>query len=69
MKLSLMMKTIEQCSDSLWKGVLQYVKHAVVFADNQCAEVLHWHGGIARLLQAGAEDVREFSSFEVGIRA
>ncbi|XP_041370834.1 sec1 family domain-containing protein 2-like [Gigantopelta aegis] len=60
------MKTFEQCSDSLWKGVAQYVNHGVVFSDDHCAEVLHWHGGLTQLLQAGADDVREFSSFECG---
>lgn len=40
------------------------MKKAVVFMDNRCAEALHWCGGASLLLEAGARNVREFSSFE-----
>lgn len=47
-----------------WEKVLSKVKKAVVFMDNKCAEALHWIGGAAVLLEAGARNVKEFSSFE-----
>uniref|UniRef100_A0ACB8E787 Sec1 domain-containing protein 2 n=2 Tax=Sphaerodactylus townsendi TaxID=933632 RepID=A0ACB8E787_9SAUR len=50
-----------------WEQVFSKVKRAVVFMDSACAESLHWTcGGAARLLQAGALNVKEFSSFESG---
>lgn len=58
------MKPVTQASDSHWTKISSYVNHAVVFIDNQSAEVLHWHGGLMRLVNAGATDVKEFSSFE-----
>ncbi|CAG10977.1 unnamed protein product [Tetraodon nigroviridis] len=47
-----------------WEKVLSKVKKAVVFMDNRCAEALHWSGGAAVLLEAGARNLKEFSSFE-----
>uniref|UniRef100_A0A8C3PE15 Sec1 family domain containing 2 n=1 Tax=Chrysemys picta bellii TaxID=8478 RepID=A0A8C3PE15_CHRPI len=50
-----------------WEQVLAKAKRAVVFVDAACAESLHWAGGGAgRLLEAGALNVKEFSSFEAG---
>lgn len=50
-----------------WEPVFAKVKRAVVFMDSPCAEILHWAcGGIDALLQAGAHNVKEFSSFESG---
>ncbi|KAK9399147.1 sec1 family domain-containing protein 2 [Crotalus adamanteus] len=50
-----------------WAQVLSKVKRAVVFMDSACAESLHWTwGGMGQLLQAGALNVKEFSSFESG---
>ncbi|XP_062991844.1 sec1 family domain-containing protein 2 [Elgaria multicarinata webbii] len=50
-----------------WEQVFAKVKRAVVFMDPACAESLHWGcGGAERLLQAGALNVKEFSSFEAG---
>lgn len=48
----------------MWDKVLSKVKKAVVFMDDKCAEALHWCGGAALLLEAGARNVKEFSSFE-----
>lgn len=48
----------------MWEKVLSKVKRAVVFMDDRCAEALHWSGGAAALLEAGAKNVKEFSSFE-----
>lgn len=48
-----------------WEKVFSHVNKAVVFIDNISAELLHWQGGLVRLVQAGATDVKEFSSFEV----
>ncbi|XP_067891480.1 sec1 family domain-containing protein 2 isoform X3 [Heterodontus francisci] len=53
-------------SHHVWEKVCVKVKRAVVFMDEGCAESLHWAGGISRLLQAGALNVKEFSSFEAG---
>ncbi|XP_026555679.1 sec1 family domain-containing protein 2 [Pseudonaja textilis] len=50
-----------------WEPVFAKVKRAVVFLDPACAESLHWAcGGLEALLQAGALNVKEFSSFESG---
>lgn len=48
----------------MWDKVLSKVRKAVVFMDDRCAEALHWCGGASLLLEAGARNVREFSSFE-----
>lgn len=48
----------------MWNKVLSKVKKAVVFMDNKCVEALHWSGGAALLLEAGARNLKEFSSFE-----
>ncbi|KAF3691199.1 Sec1 family domain-containing protein 2 Syntaxin-binding protein 1-like 1 [Channa argus] len=50
----------------MWQNVLSKVKKAVVFMDDRCAESLHWNGGAAALLDAGARNVKQFSSFESG---
>lgn len=50
----------------MWQKVLSKVKKAVVFMDDRCAESLHWSGGAASLLEAGARNVKQFSSFESG---
>lgn len=47
-----------------WDLVLSKVSGAAVFVDARCAEALHWVGGAALLLEAGAADLRPFSSFE-----
>ncbi|XP_056234027.1 sec1 family domain-containing protein 2 [Seriola aureovittata] len=48
----------------MWEKVLSKVKKAVVFMDDKCAEALHWNGGTAALLEAGARNLKQFSSFE-----
>lgn len=48
----------------MWERVLSKVKKAVVFMDDKCAESLHWCGGAAVLLEAGAHNLKQFSSFE-----
>ncbi|KAM9383731.1 sec1 family domain-containing protein 2 [Pholidichthys leucotaenia] len=48
----------------MWEKVLCKVKKAVVFMDDRCAESLHWSGGAAALLEAGARNLKQFSSFE-----
>ncbi|XP_076873217.1 sec1 family domain-containing protein 2 [Brachyhypopomus gauderio] len=50
----------------MWEKVLSKVKKAVVFMDDHCSESLHWNGGAACLFQAGARNVKRFSSFEAG---
>ena len=57
---------IKQVSLSVWKDVFQRVKHAVVFMDYACAECLFWSGGPMALFDAGAVDIKDFSSFECG---
>ena len=61
------MMSIASVSVNHWDRISSYVNHAAVFIDVGSAEVLHWHGGLMRLVNAGATDVREFSSFEVSI--
>ncbi|CAL9695759.1 unnamed protein product [Knipowitschia caucasica] len=53
-----------QFSLQTWGKVFSKVKKAVVFMDNKCAEALHWCGGAASLFDAGAKNVKQFSSFE-----
>ncbi|XP_057696968.1 sec1 family domain-containing protein 2 [Corythoichthys intestinalis] len=49
----------------IWDQVLSKVNRAVVFMDDASAEVLHWSaGGAAALFEAGARNVKQFSSFE-----
>uniref|UniRef100_UPI003AAE1382 sec1 family domain-containing protein 2 isoform X1 n=1 Tax=Centroberyx gerrardi TaxID=166262 RepID=UPI003AAE1382 len=48
----------------MWGKVLSKVKKAVVFMDDKCAESLHWNGGAATLFEAGARNLKQFSSFE-----
>lgn len=48
----------------MWQKVLSKVKQAVVFMDDRCAEALHWIGGAAALFEAGARNLKQFSSFE-----
>lgn len=50
----------------MWEKVLSKVNKAVVFMDEPCAESLHWSGGAALLFEAGARNVKRFSSFEAG---
>lgn len=50
----------------MWEKVFAKVKKAVVFMDDRCAEALHWSGGAADLLEAGARNLKQFSSFEAG---
>lgn len=52
----------------MWDKVVSKVKKAVVFLDECCAESLHWSGGADLLFQAGARNVKRFSSFEAGAR-
>ena len=56
---------MHECSQSVWDSVCSHLNRAVVFIDNVSAEILHWNGGLMRLLNAGAYNVKEFSSFEV----
>ncbi|XP_061439908.1 sec1 family domain-containing protein 2 [Rhineura floridana] len=56
-----------QFCQQAWEQVFAKVKRAVVFMDPACAESLHWaFGGAGKLLEAGALNVKEFSSFESG---
>lgn len=48
----------------MWSKVFSKVKKGVVFMDDKCAEALHWSGGAAALFEAGARNVKQFSSFE-----
>jgi len=57
---------IKQASNSVWKEILQKVKHSIVFMDEQCAECLFWCGGPNKMFSAGAIDIKDFSSFECG---
>ncbi|KAG5275716.1 hypothetical protein AALO_G00123750 [Alosa alosa] len=50
----------------MWDKVLSKVKKAIVFMDDRCSESLHWNGGATSLLEAGARNIKQFSSFEAG---
>lgn len=50
----------------MWEKVLSKVKKAIVFMDDRCSESLHWNGGATSLLEAGARNIKQFSSFEAG---
>lgn len=50
----------------MWDKVLSKVKNSVVFIDDRCAESLHWFGGATVFLDAGARNLKQFSSFEAG---
>ena len=54
-----------RCSVNFWDKLSVKTTKSVVFIDSVCAECLHWHGGSLLLFNAGATDVKEFSSFEV----
>lgn len=61
------MLTTEEFSQfpiQMWEKVLSKVKKAVVFMDDKCAEALHWSGGATALFEAGARNLKQFSSFE-----
>ncbi|KAF6717239.1 Sec1 family domain-containing protein 2 [Oryzias melastigma] len=58
------MEEFTQAPLRAWAPVLSKVKKAVVFMDDRCAEALHWSGGFAALLEAGARNLKQFSSFE-----
>lgn len=58
------MKPLLQCATEVWNSVCIHVKRSVVFIDSVCSEILHWNGGMLKLVAAGALDVKEFSSFE-----
>ncbi|XP_033732096.1 sec1 family domain-containing protein 2-like [Pecten maximus] len=58
------MRSLHESSFSLWQKICQKVNRAVVFTDDAVAENLHWNGGLTLMLEAGAINVKEFSSFE-----
>ncbi|KAI1888709.1 hypothetical protein AGOR_G00171520 [Albula goreensis] len=63
------MLTVEGLSSyprQMWDKVLSKVRKAVVFMDDRCTESLHWNGGATSLLEAGARNLKQFSSFEAG---
>ncbi|PIK38839.1 putative sec1 family domain-containing protein 2 [Apostichopus japonicus] len=47
-------------------SILTYVYDAIVFIDSASAEVVHWSLGANKLFEAGARNLKEFSSFENG---
>jgi len=56
--------TLWQENAVIWQSLRSKVKNAIVYLDGAVAELLHWSGGAATLIESGAADVREFSSFE-----
>ena len=50
---------------TLWQNVFSKVNKSVVFVDDTLAECLHWCGGASALIQSGALNIKQFSSFEV----
>lgn len=60
------LKNLQTSSARHWEKVYSYVNKAVVFIDTVSSELIHWQGGLLKLLNAGAVSVKEFSSFESG---
>ena len=50
-----------------WKEAAKKVKQACVFVDDGMAECLHWNGGLLYLLDAGARNVKQFTSISVSL--
>lgn len=61
------LKNVSACQCRHWETIYNHVNRAVVFIDAISAELLHWQGGLLKLLSVGATDVKEFSSFEVSL--
>lgn len=57
-------KTLTETVDRWWNDVCSHAKSGCVFIDDAAAESLHWHGGLTRMLDAGALCVKNFSPFE-----
>ncbi|XP_014676542.1 PREDICTED: sec1 family domain-containing protein 2-like [Priapulus caudatus] len=57
---------VSEFINSTWETICAKVDRAVVFVDRSSAECLHWSGGVVRLLDAGAINIKELSSFESG---
>ena len=55
---------VQDLSHQIWNEISKRVKKAIVFIDNESAEILHWNGGLARLARSGILSAGEFSSFE-----
>ena len=55
---------VDDISHMVWNEISKRVKKAIVFIDNESAEILHWNGGLARLAKSGILSAGEFSSFE-----
>ncbi|XP_053380994.1 sec1 family domain-containing protein 2-like isoform X2 [Mercenaria mercenaria] len=60
------LKTITASQHRHLETICSHANRAVVFIDTISAELLHWQGGLLKLINAGATDVKEFSSFESG---
>lgn len=56
---------VRAVANRAWRAVCSSAKNASVYLDRGAAEALHWNGGLARLLSAGALHVAELSPFEV----
>ena len=56
---------IYACGKLVADKICQKVNKSIVFIDNACAETLHWYGGLSLLISSGANNVKEYSSFEV----
>lgn len=56
---------VAEFGQAWWAEVRKKVRNAAVFLDSTACECLHWNGGAAFLLEAGALSIKEFSAFEV----
>ncbi|XP_060569466.1 sec1 family domain-containing protein 2-like [Ruditapes philippinarum] len=59
-------KNIASCQERHFETIYNNVNRSVVFIDTVSAELLHWQGGLLKLINAGATGLKEFSSFESG---
>lgn len=60
--------SVSQFCEHWWTEIAKKARRAVVFIDDPSAECLHWNGGIQRLLQAGAEDIKVGRVFAEKVR-
>nr|CAH0110281.1 unnamed protein product [Daphnia galeata] len=55
----------QEFGQAWWAETRKKVKNAAVFLDPLACECLHWNGGAPSLLEAGANCIKELSTFEV----
>ena len=65
--ISLNLERIKTIQNQINDKLLKLIKKSVVFADLQFTEWFHLSIGLENLIKNGAINVKEFSSFQVGL--